>query len=137
MAASFQAAPPTQTPEATVQLMVHNVRSSEGKILLGVYDNPESFTNDPLYSLEFSKEDLKNGMVICRFALPAGTYAFSLLDDENEDNEMNFNILGIPKEGYGFSKDARINFLTPPDFDACKLTLSQGTNAFKLRTRYF
>ncbi|MEM7367540.1 MAG: DUF2141 domain-containing protein [Bacteroidota bacterium] len=128
---------PQQTTEAEIQLMVHNIRSAKGKILVGVYDKAESFTDDPQYSLEFSKENFRDGMVTCRFSLPIGTYAFSLLDDENEDYEMNYNLFGIPKEGYGFSKDAKVKLLSPPAFDDCKLQLSLGMNALKVRARYF
>ena len=35
--------------------------------------------------------------------LETGKYGISLMDDENFNGKMDFNFIGIPKEGFGFS----------------------------------
>jgi uncharacterized protein (DUF2141 family) len=37
--------------------------------------------------------------------IPAGTYAVTVLHDENSDGKMDFNWIGMPTKGYGFSID--------------------------------
>ncbi len=39
--------------------------------------------------------------------VPAGTYALVVLHDENMNARADYNWIGLPKEGYGFSNDAR------------------------------
>ena len=47
------------------------------------------------------------------FDVPYGSYAVSVLHDENKDGELNTGLLGIPQEGIGFSNDPRIIKGTP------------------------
>ncbi len=44
----------------------------------------------------------------CDFeGIPSGTYALVVLHDENMNGKIDTNWLGVPKEGYGFSNDAK------------------------------
>jgi uncharacterized protein (DUF2141 family) len=44
--------------------------------------------------------------VQCDFLdLPAGTYAISIFHDAKDDGVLNTNVLGMPREGYGFSNN--------------------------------
>lgn len=47
--------------------------------------------------------------------IPPGTYALAVIHDENMNGVLDTNALGIPREGYGFSNDARAWF-GPPSF---------------------
>ena len=48
--------------------------------------------------------------------VPAGTWAVLAYQDENANGELDRNLIGIPSENYGFSRDARGRF-GPPSFD--------------------
>ena len=55
----------------------------------------------------------------CDFeGIPAGTYALVVLHDENMNGKVDTNWIGIPKEGYGFSNDAKASFSAPSFKDA-------------------
>ena len=41
---------------------------------------------------------------ICR----AGNYAVQVMHDENDNNKLDTNFLGIPSEGYGFSNNPNV-----------------------------
>ena len=56
--------------------------------------------------------------------LPYGTYAITILHDENGNLKVDANFLGIPKEGYGFSNNAR-NLFRAPKFEEAKFELKQ------------
>jgi uncharacterized protein (DUF2141 family) len=47
--------------------------------------------------------------------LNAGKYAFKYFHDENKNKKLDTNLIGIPKEGYGFSNNAKGKF-GPPSF---------------------
>lgn len=39
--------------------------------------------------------------------IPPGTYAIAVIHDENMNGKLDSSWLGIPKEGYGFSNNAK------------------------------
>lgn len=51
-----------------------------------------------------------------------GTYAVSVLHDENEDGELNTGTFGIPAEGFGFSKNPEIR-TGAPDFSEAAIVV--------------
>ena len=57
--------------------------------------------------------------------LPPGRFAVAVFHDENENDELDVNFIGIPKEGYAFSRDAR-GFAGPPSFDAAAVEIAEG-----------
>ena len=63
-----------------------------------------------------------------------GTYAVSLFHDENANGRLD-KTMGIPSEGYGFSRDAAIRF-GPPKFDAAKVTVAAADVILPIKVRY-
>jgi uncharacterized protein (DUF2141 family) len=55
--------------------------------------------------------------------LPPGTYAIAVIHDANGNGDMDFDLLGLPKESYGFSNGARPR-LGPPSFDAAAVRVT-------------
>ena len=49
------------------------------------------------------------------FGLPTGVYAVGIFHDLNGDGALSKNFLGMPKEPFGFSNNARARF-GPPSF---------------------
>ncbi|TLX74590.1 DUF2141 domain-containing protein [Labilibacter sediminis] len=47
-------------------------------------------------------------------SLKAGNYAFKYFHDVNSNKKLDTNWIGIPKEGFGFSNDAKVMFGPPP-----------------------
>ena len=60
-------------------------------------------------------EDVKIGTASYQFEIPDGIYAIGIFVDTNNNNKMDRNFLGIPKEQYGFSNNAKGSF-GPPSF---------------------
>lgn len=66
--------------------------------------------------------------------LPRGSYAVRYFHDENGNDELDTNILGIPKEGFGFSNDAFGRF-GPKDFEEWLFPVN-GDTEISMTTRY-
>jgi len=47
--------------------------------------------------------------------LNSGKYAFKYFHDENKNKKLDMNLIGMPKEGFGFSNNAKGKF-GPPSF---------------------
>jgi uncharacterized protein (DUF2141 family) len=68
--------------------------------------------------------------------IPPGVWAAQAYHDENDNHVIDRNILGIPKEGLGFSNDARMMF-GPPSFAAAAFQLSAAGGSIRFSLRYF
>jgi len=58
-------------------------------------------------------KNMNNGKLKATVYLPEGTYGIAVLDDKNKDNEMNYTMLGMPKEGFGFANYYHSGFSYP------------------------
>ena len=56
--------------------------------------------------------------------IPFGEYAVKAYHDENSNNELDTNFLGIPDEDYGFSNNAR-GLFGPADYDDAKFNFDK------------
>jgi len=122
---------------AEIAITVYNIKSLEGSVRIAVYNRADHFNKEPIFAFAFPKNKQTEGQLLCQFRLPAGDYAFSLLDDKNDDNAMTFSTIGIPKEGFGFSNNARIGFLRGPKFKHCQVRVATGKmNSWRIKMRY-
>jgi uncharacterized protein (DUF2141 family) len=68
-----------------------------------------------------------NKAVQARFeSIPPGIYAISVFHDSNNNNKLDKNFLGIPKEGYGASKN-NLPFASAPNFEDNQFTVHVNT----------
>ncbi|HNY15199.1 MAG TPA: DUF2141 domain-containing protein [Bacteroidales bacterium] len=118
----FNSVLPAQEIEVTVQ----GIRSSKGEIVIGVFKDEATYMREEAFlSRKFAKDSLVNGVMKIRFTVEPGIYGLTLLDDENSSGLMEYNFLGIPKEGFGFSDYYHSGF-TKPKFDAFRFTTEKG-----------
>ena len=100
------------------------VESSEGSVQVAIYREASGFLKmDHVYRNAGSKAT--QGMTRVVFEdLPEGEYALAVFHDENGNDELDTNWIGVPKEPFGFSK-ARMKTFGPPKFRECAITLRQ------------
>ncbi|MCU0361155.1 MAG: DUF2141 domain-containing protein [Bacteroidia bacterium] len=120
-----------------LEVVFSGIRSNLGQIVLSVYTNEQGFDKDiPLKRLTYKKTQLKNGEITVTLNLPPGTYGLAMMDDENNNNEMNYNMFGIPKEGFGFS-NYYLTGLFKPKFEVFKFTvLKDQKQKVQMKIRY-
>lgn len=123
---------PEFAPCQKLTVVVSNVKSEKGYIRVALYNSGRSFMVTPVKTAEARA---KEGHVMVVFQdVPEGDYAATVLHDLNDNKKMDENLLGIPKEGFGFSNDA-MGALGPPGFKECifPVTGSAVTTGIKLR----
>ncbi len=102
---------------------VYNVPSQEGNINVAVYDSDESFLKFEGVVKTESTEAQK-GMVTLKIEdMPSGEYALAIFHDENGNDELDTNWLGIPKEKVAFSK-AKMKTFGPPKYKECAFSVT-------------
>jgi uncharacterized protein (DUF2141 family) len=120
----FCAIQTSKAQEQTFNLTVNisGLNSSDGNLLVGIYNKKESFLKKPIKSTIIKIEN-KKALVLFR-NLPKGIYAVSFVHDENDNKKMDTNFIGIPKEDYGCSNNA-IGFMGPPKYKDAKFVLEE------------
>ena len=97
-------------------IQVEGMKVKSGKVLVAIYNTEEGFCTDPMKAykrLAVKVEDEKTSVVVPD--LPNGEYAIVVVHDVNGNNKMDTNLIGLPKEDYAVSNDAK-GFLGPPSF---------------------
>jgi uncharacterized protein (DUF2141 family) len=67
--------------------------------------------------------------------LPKDTYCLSVHHDDNSNEKMDTNVLGIPTEGWGISNNIKL-FMRLPDFEECSFRLVGKDTTINVEMRY-
>jgi len=114
---------------ATVEVRVSGIIGAKGNINVAVCDR-ERFLKQCAYS---ASVPAKAGETVVNVKdVPAGTWAVLAYHDENENKELDRNFIGIPKENYGFSRDAASRF-GPPSFEEAAIEVRDGTTVAPIK----
>jgi uncharacterized protein (DUF2141 family) len=128
VAVSLLAAPAQVLPEGSgnIVVTVANVRNAAGKVRCALFTTAPGFPGPSPLDRGQSNVPAAKGEVRCAFEkVPPGSYAVSVLHDENDDAHLDTNFFGIPKEGYGASNNV-LPRASSPSFDAARFSLAQG-----------
>lgn len=96
----------------SIKITIDNVRSDEGHVLLALHTK-DTFMKGP--GIQNASVVSENGVAVAVFenVLP-GSYAIMALHDKNDNNRMDFEPSGMPKEDYGTSNN--VMAFGPPSF---------------------
>lgn len=106
--------------QATLTIVFKNLESNNGNVLVDFRDGNNKKIR------EFTEKITNNQCVIVISGLSLGKYSFKYFHDENKNNKLDTYWIGAPKEGYGFSNNAKGNF-GPPDFEDTIFELLKST----------
>ena len=104
---AFCFATAVQAMASDLTVVVTDVHSDKGTVNVAVYDSEASYMQLPLAKAKARKPATPGEVVFIFHDLPAGRYAVTSYHDENGNDKLDKNVLGIPSEGYGFSNDAQ------------------------------
>jgi uncharacterized protein (DUF2141 family) len=107
---------------AAVEVRVSGVANAKGKVSVAVCDK-ERFLKQCAYSASAPVQAGETTVVVKN--IPPGTWAVLAYLDENDNGELDRNFIGMPKEPYGFSRDARSKF-GPPRFEDAVIELGDA-----------
>jgi len=121
-----------------IKITVKDLKNYNGKLIINIFDkkNKEYFPLEPdkaFKVLKFNLNAKKTQYTID--SIPFGNYAISLHHDENSDDEVNTNWIGIPNEGLGTSNNAK-GFFGPPSYKDSQFELSKHLLKLKIIIKY-
>lgn len=117
--AAFPMATRAETParesgRAGIELTITGFENSDGVAMVSLVNSREMFENETHFRAARCPVIEQEAHLVLE-DLPLGDYALKVIHDENSNGELDTRMFGIPKEAYGFSRDARGQF-GPPDY---------------------
>jgi len=120
---------PVAAQEAAPATLTIHVRSvaPEGVVRLGLYTEAQYPDDDSTPVMSADVPAVGGETIITLKNVPVGVYAIEVFQDLNSNGKMDTNFLGLPREPYGFSRDAHPR-LSKPDFSRVKFEVAAGQN---------
>ncbi len=125
----------TAASASDLTIVVSGIRNGTGAIGGGIFNTEASFPKAPQALASFRFRAAQGNITVTFHNLPPGKYAASAYHDENDNGELDRDQVGIPKEGYGFSNDAKGAF-GPPEFSAAAIELADQPKSATIKLGY-
>ncbi len=132
-AAALSIATPAAAADLTIT--VTGVRSAAGTVRVALFDSEAAFPDAAKARTPIEARAKAGEVRLVVKGLPPGRYAVAAFHDENANGKLDRNFMGIPKEGYGFSNDAR-GMAGPPKFTAASFQVGGADRAVSLALDY-
>lgn len=122
------------TPSATLEVKVSGLRNARGFLHACLTANPAHFPDckgDP--EARQASASSSASEIIFR-NVPPGRYAVAVFHDANGNRRLD-TFMGIPREGFGFSRNPVIRF-GAPRFDKVNIDLAPGFSRTSVTLQY-
>lgn len=90
--------------QSSLNIEVFNIQKNHGKVVVEIYSEKSGWLKSPFRRTTLSTDE---NYKMASFDVPQGKYAVSIYQDINENNTLDQNFLGIPKEPVGFGNNYR------------------------------
>jgi uncharacterized protein (DUF2141 family) len=119
---------------APVVVQVTNVRNNRGRVQVALCPKDKFLGKTCPY--EGSAPAHPGTVTVVIDHVPPGEWGAQAFHDENGNKEIDQGLFGIPKEGVGFSRDAKIVF-GPPKWRDAVFTHGADRQVIGFKLRYF
>jgi uncharacterized protein (DUF2141 family) len=123
-------------PGVAVTVTVSDVRSAEGVVRACMTADRARFPRCRGVPGAHSAVVPARGTIVLTFTgVAPGRYAIALLHDENANGKADRALGMMPREGFGFSRDAPVR-MGPPSFDDAAFSVAGAPVTQRIRMRY-
>ena len=135
--ASPQPAPTGKDGTARIHVTVTDLRNARGVVRACMTHDPRAFPKcRGVAGAHAATVDAREGSVTFTFdRVKPGRYAIALLHDENGNNRADRALGMMPREGFGFSRDAKVR-MGPPRFDEAMFEVRENERRLAIHMRY-
>lgn len=118
----------------TLRIVVTEVRVARGHVHVAVCPQAVFLKDACVYKAIVPAKQGETTAIIA--GMPPGTYAAQVYFDENDNDELDRNFIGIPREGVGFSNNPSFTFRAP-SFADTSFAYDGVSGAISVRLRYY
>jgi len=116
-----------------LSVTISDIREAKGSLLIAVVNSDAAWNNEAK-PVAVQKVPAAQGEVKLQFKdLAPGAYAVQVFHDENGNNKLDSNFLGIPTEGYGFSNNP--NVMRKAHYDEARFDVGADAANVTIRLR--
>ena len=127
--------PVKPSAENTIVVRINGIKTPNGQVLLSLFKSPEGFPIHPEKAFKWGKAKVSASSIIISFnGLPPGDYAIAAVHDENSNEVMDTDWLGMPAESYGVSNNVS-STLSPPRFEEAKFNFSGSRDTIQIEMK--
>jgi uncharacterized protein (DUF2141 family) len=128
---------PTPAPaENVIHVEISGLRNDKGQMLCALFSSAEAFPKKADKAVVRLTAKIADRHAVCEFTgVMPGTYAVSVVHDENSNGKLDTNFIGMPREGVGASNDAK-GHMGPPKFSAASFRYEGGRLDLKIHVNY-
>jgi uncharacterized protein (DUF2141 family) len=127
---------PTTQSLARLTVRVTDLRNHKGQVIFGVFRSADGFPKEREKAIVWQAKQIDGDAVVFSVSLPPGRYAASALHDENMNNKMDMNWMGVPEEGYGVTNNPKPGY-REARFDEAVFDLPAGGRDMTISMQYF
>ena len=122
-------------PARTGQQYIDGLHSAQGGVFVGLYASPAKFLQGNQADAQRKVRATTGPITVAFDNLPPGTYAVGAFHDENANDHLDTNVLGLPVEGYALSNGVRA-VMAKPTFQQAAFAVGNGDRPVGLHIRY-
>jgi uncharacterized protein (DUF2141 family) len=124
--------------ESVIHVEISGLHSDKGQMLCALYSSgqAEAFPKKADKAVARLTAKIAVRQAVCDFTgIAPGTYAVSVVHDENSNGKLDTNFIGMPREGVGASNDAK-GHMGPPKFGTASFHYEGGRLELKIHVNY-
>jgi uncharacterized protein (DUF2141 family) len=120
---------------ARIIVTIDGLHSAQGNVFVGLYASPAKFLQGNQSDAQKKVRASPGPITVAFDNLRPGTYAVGAFHDENGNEHLDTNFLGLPVEGYALSNGVRA-VMSKPTFQQASFTVGNGDKPIALHIRY-
>lgn len=122
-------------PLCTLRIHVTGFRNDKGTAGGIVFASPDGWPEDKTKAVVHGGFPIEGDQATETFHIPPGRYGIAAIHDENSNHKLDRNLLGIPKEGFGFANNPKV-LLTAPSFQTASVAVACPATQIDIRLIY-
>jgi uncharacterized protein (DUF2141 family) len=122
----------------TLRIHVDGLRNSTGVVGAAIFKTSDGWPDDMSKSFHHWPTPIEAGSRKATAVvdnLPPGDYGMVTIHDENKNQKLDRNFIGVPKEGFGFANNPHVGLSAPP-FTSAIVHVSCPVTETKIRLVY-
>jgi uncharacterized protein (DUF2141 family) len=120
---------------ARIIVTIDGLHNAQGNVFVGLYASPAKFLQGNQADAQKKVRASAGPITVTFDNLAPGTYAVGAFHDENGNDHLDTNFLGLPVEGYALSNGVRA-VMAKPTFQQAAFTVGAGDKPVSLHIRY-
>jgi uncharacterized protein (DUF2141 family) len=109
--------PPDTAQSCTLRIRVDGFRNTRGNLGTILFRSPDGWPEDKDKAFRHGPAPIDKATstaVAVWPDLPPGDYGVAVIHDENSNAKLDRNLIGVPKEGFGFANNPHVGLSAPP-----------------------